>query len=98
MIRAQERQSVRAAHQKSKMARYDYRSPRLYVDAALSSAASVALDAAQANYLRNVLRLPAGARVLVFNGRDGEWQAVLAENNQRGLRLCVETRLREQTP
>ena len=39
---------------------------------------SVALDRDQANYLGNVLRLSGGARILVFNGRDGEWQAEIA--------------------
>ena len=35
----------------------------------------VALDRDQANYLLNVLRLKRGDAVLLFNGRDGEWQA-----------------------
>ena len=39
------------------MPRYDFRTPRLYVDAPLADAASVPLDSAQANYLGNVLRL-----------------------------------------
>ena len=60
------------------MSRYDFRTPRLYVDVALAAGAAVALDGAQANYLGNVLRLKAGDPVLVFNGRDGEWRATLA--------------------
>src|SRR5436190_20716532 len=54
---------------------YDFRTPRLYVAAALGPGATLALDGAQANYLRNVLRLKAGDPVLVFNGREGEWRA-----------------------
>ena len=57
------------------MARYDFRSHRLFVELPLAEGATVPLDAAQANYLVNVLRLKAGASVLVFNGRDGEWRA-----------------------
>src|SRR5439155_22987318 len=51
----------------------------------------------QANYLRNVLRLPAGASVLVFNGREGEWQATLADGGRRSLALVVDERTRAQT-
>jgi 16S rRNA (uracil1498-N3)-methyltransferase len=55
----------------------DFRSPRLYVDAPLTASGQVPLDRNQANYLGNVLRLGSGDRVLVFNGRDGEWQATI---------------------
>jgi 16S rRNA (uracil1498-N3)-methyltransferase len=57
---------------------YDFRAPRLFVDAALASGAAIALERDQSNYLGNVLRLKAGDGVLVFNGRDGEWQASLS--------------------
>ena len=46
---------------------------RLYSDAALFAGAAVTLDDAQTHYLRNVLRLGPGARLTLFNGRDGEW-------------------------
>ncbi len=52
---------------------YDFRSPRLYVEANLGDGAAVPLEREQANYLLNVLRLGSGDSVLVFNGRDGEW-------------------------
>ena len=71
--------------------------PRLYVDAALSEGASVALDASQANYLGNVLRLKTGDCVLAFNGRDGEWQAMLAAAGKRRLALAIGKRARPQT-
>jgi 16S rRNA (uracil1498-N3)-methyltransferase len=60
------------------MSGYDFRTPRLYVDAPLAEAADVALDRAQAHYLGTVLRLKPGSGVLVFNGRDGEWAATLS--------------------
>ena len=59
------------------MARYDFRTPRLYVAMPLAEGASIALDAGQANYLGNVLRLKTGDSVLVFNGREGEWRGSL---------------------
>ena len=60
------------------MPELDFRSPRLFVDAPLSPGETVALERNQSNYLGNVLRLAAGETVLVFNGRDGEWQAQIA--------------------
>ena len=60
------------------MPRYDFRTTRLYIDAPLEDGASIALDASQANYLGNVLRMKDGDAVLAFNGRDGEWRATLA--------------------
>ena len=79
------------------MPRYDFRTPRLYVAAPLSPGAKLALDGSQANYLCNVLRLQAGAPVLVFNGHEGEWQAALADGGRRSLSLTVEERTRAQT-
>jgi 16S rRNA (uracil1498-N3)-methyltransferase len=79
------------------MPRYDFRSPRLYVEAALMSGQTLELAPAQANYLRNVLRLRAGAPVLVFNGRDGEWRAILADRGKRALSLALGEQTRAQT-
>src|SRR5215813_14514483 len=79
------------------MPRYDFHSPRLYVEAALTSGHTLELDPAQANYLRNVLRLKGGAPVLVFNGRDGEWRATLADRGKRALSLALGEQARDQT-
>lgn len=75
----------------------DVRTPRLYVDAPLAEGATIALDASQANYLGNVLRLKTGAGVLVFNGRDGEWRGALASAGKRRLALTIDVRTRPQT-
>src|SRR6266508_3030474 len=76
------------------MPRYDFRTTRLFVEARLAPGAAVALDSTQANYLVNVLRLRAGADVLVFNGRDGEWRAslVIAGRNRVALTIAEQTR------
>jgi 16S rRNA (uracil1498-N3)-methyltransferase len=80
------------------MARYDFRSDRLFVDAPLAQGAAVALGAAQANYLLNVLRLKDGASILAFNGRHGEWRAQLATaGNKKKATLTAAQRTREQT-
>jgi 16S rRNA (uracil1498-N3)-methyltransferase len=79
------------------MARYDFRSPRLYVDEPLVAGAAVPLAPPQAHYLKDVLRLTSGDHVLVFNGRDGEWQGALAPAGKRGLALVIEAQTRPQT-
>ncbi len=79
------------------MARYDFRSQRLFVELPLAEGATVPLEAAQANYLVNVLRLKAGASILVFNGRDGEWRAELAATGKKKAALNIVERTREQT-
>lgn len=72
------------------------RSPRLYVEAALGASAAVDLSAAQAHYLRNVLRLGPGAPVRLFNGIDGEWRASLAGLGRKGGSALCETQTRVQ--
>ena len=73
----------------------DFRAPRLFVDAPLSPGERVLLERNQGNYLGNVLRLSAGEKVLVFNGRDGEWQAQI-EGRKRPDSLEILTQRRPQ--
>jgi 16S rRNA (uracil1498-N3)-methyltransferase len=82
------------------MARTDYRTPRLCVAAPLAEGERVKLTPEQANYLVNVLRLREGARVLAFNGRDGEFAAALAGLSRKGLSLVIagQTRPQETPP
>src|SRR5437588_861823 len=79
------------------MPRYDFRTPRLYLDEPLRQGASALLSRAQTNYLGNVLRLKPGDPVLVFNGRDGEWRAHLVQPRKGQLALTLETCSRAQT-
>src|SRR6185437_8902914 len=78
------------------MARTDFRTPRLYVAEPLAEGDEVRLGAEQTNYLVNVLRLGAEARVLLFNGRDGEFAAHLAFRSRKGASLVVGARTRPQ--
>ncbi|MEZ5787867.1 MAG: 16S rRNA (uracil(1498)-N(3))-methyltransferase [Xanthobacteraceae bacterium] len=79
------------------MTRYDFRTPRLYVEQPLSPAARVSLSVPQLHYLKDVLRLKPGAGVLLFNGSAGEWRGVLVEADKRGMTLQVEAQTRPQT-
>jgi 16S rRNA (uracil1498-N3)-methyltransferase len=80
------------------MARYDFRTPRLFVDCPLAEGAVVALEREQSNYLLNVLRLKAGSAVLLFNGRDGEWRSLLEVAGRKSAQLNVAARVRAQAP
>ncbi len=80
------------------MSRYDFSARRLYVNAPLARAAQINLDQTQANYVRNVLRLSEGARILVFNGRDGEWETSVAASNRKWVTLTTHEMTRPQEP
>ena len=68
--------------------------PRLFVDRPLTAGAALTLDGPGANYLVNVLRLQAGARVKLFDDRTGEWLAAIVEASRKRVALKVEERLR----
>jgi 16S rRNA (uracil1498-N3)-methyltransferase len=70
--------------------------PRLFVKFKLEGGTDCALEKDQAHYLGNVLRLEQGERLLLFNGRDGEWRAVLTAIGRKGARVAVERRTRPQ--
>ena len=78
------------------MARTDFTSPRLCLDDDLAPGRALPLAPEAANYLVNVMRLKPGARVLVFNGRDGEFAASLSLDGKRRAALTLGERLREQ--
>ena len=69
--------------------------PRLFVRTALAEGVTVELDAGQAIYLGNVMRLGADGELLVFDGRSGEWLARIAEAAKKRMALTIERRTRE---
>ena len=72
---------------------------RLYVEHPLGEAQTLPLERAQAHYLFGVMRLEAGAELLLFNGADGEWRAQVAAGNKRGgVLTCVEQTRPQQMP
>ena len=62
----------------------------------LATGAELKLDPQQINYLVNVLRLGAGAPLLLFNGRDGEFSASLAATTRKAASLAVGAQTRSQ--
>lgn len=58
--------------------------PRLHLDAPLAEGAGASLSPEQAHYLKNVLRRAEGAAIRLFNARDGEFDATLADIGKKG--------------
>ena len=58
-------------------------SARLFVQQNFSAEDTCPLPENQIHYLRNVLRLNVGAEVVVFNGKDGEWLAIITEISKK---------------
>ncbi len=73
---------------------------RLHLDHPLAEGQAIPLSQEQAHYLFGVMRLGPGARLRVFNGQDGEWEAEVAEAGKRGgaLRAVAQTRPQAMPP
>jgi 16S rRNA (uracil1498-N3)-methyltransferase len=69
------------------MSKYDFRAPRLFVEAPLGAGAQPALGPEASHYLTHVLRLGPGGTVLAFNGRDGEWRTQIVRAGRRDIAL-----------
>jgi len=69
---------------------------RLFVAGALSAAAGIVPNPSQAHYLLQVMGAKDGDRVRLFNGRDGEWAARLAQTTWQSCTLICETKMAVQ--
>lgn len=69
---------------------------RLFVTHDLAPGARLGLNPDQSRYVIAVMRRAAGDPLLIFNGRDGEWRAVVADSGKRGAVLQVEAQTRPQ--
>ena len=76
--------------------RENYTLTRLFLETDLSQGDEIDLSREQAHYLGSVLRRVEGASIRVFNGRDGEWRAKIAEIGKKSGRLIVSEILRDQ--
>ncbi|WP_029002355.1 16S rRNA (uracil(1498)-N(3))-methyltransferase [Azorhizobium doebereinerae] len=77
---------------------HDFRAQRLFVREDLAEEALVSLPPEPAHYVANVIRLPVGGAILLFNGRDGEWRAARIAGAKKEVRLAVGARTRAQPP
>ncbi len=70
---------------------------RLYVKDDLGTGDVLEIKASQFHYLKNVMRLAAGAEIALFNGRDGEYRAEITDTSKRSLRVKLLAQSRSQT-
>ena len=70
--------------------------PRLYIDGPLHAGLPAPLSAEQAHYLKNVLRRAEGDALLLFNGKDGEFAATIAELKKKSGAAQVTHKTRDQ--
>ncbi len=68
-------------------ARYDYTTQRLFVEHDLHDGLVLEAERSQANYLLNVMRMKAGAPLLLFNGRDGEWLGEICDVRRKACNI-----------
>lgn len=76
--------------------RANFRMQRLFIDADIINGSPIEASQDQFNYLANVLRLEAGAEVLTFNGRDGEWRTTLSFPSRKRIQLTPVEQTRPQ--
>ncbi|BBF93664.1 ribosomal RNA small subunit methyltransferase E [Blastochloris tepida] len=79
------------------MAAYEFDAVRLFAEGTFAPDAEISIGPDATNYLANVLRLRVGDEFLLFNGRDGEWRARIADLKKRGATLVLAGRTRPQT-
>ncbi len=70
---------------------------RLFVANGLDDAQAMTLSHEQTHYLLHVLRLTEGARLLVFDGRNGEWRAEITHAKKNGCTIRLMEKVRKQT-
>ncbi len=70
---------------------------RSYIDQPLELNTSITPCEAHAHYLLHVMRVKEGDSVLLFNGRDGEWEAAVKSVKKHDLTLIVTRQTRAQT-
>ena len=69
---------------------------RLFIDSPLSVGQTVALPENQVHYLKNVLRADVGAELYVFDGKNGEFAAVLSALGKKNGDIQICRALRER--
>ena len=55
--------------------------PRLFINKVLKENIEIDLNVKDRHYLKNVLRLSEMSKIKVFNGKDGEWEALISSRD-----------------
>jgi len=71
---------------------------RLFFEQPIAEGVALTLNEGQTHYLRHVMRARSGTAVQIFNGRDGEWRALLDLSSKRGAAVVPQRVTRAQSP
>lgn len=70
--------------------------PRIFVTEDLAAGGDIELPEGQSKYLTRVMRLAEGDSIRVFNGRHGEWRAVLHQTSSKRVSISPSDQTRDQ--
>ena len=68
--------------------------PRLYINKELKSDKEIDIVLKDKHYLKNVLRLTQNKKIRVFNGINGEWEAIISSKEIKKIK-CIK-KIKEQ--
>ena len=71
---------------------------RLFVEEDLSEGLTISLDEKKAHYLIHVMRCNAGDEVLLFNGKDGEFQSEILQESKKKFALKIVKKTKDFLP
>lgn len=71
--------------------------PRIYLNDSLVIDKTIILSKTHAHYLFNVMRVEESQEILVFNGIDGEFKAIIQEASKKQVSIEINSKTREQT-
>ena len=71
--------------------------PRIYINKELKSNIELSLEKKDIHYLKHVLRLSVSNKIKLFNGVDGEWEAVILSNDCKKAK-CTKILKKQSSP
>mmetsp|Transcript_1927 Transcript_1927/g.3047 ORF Transcript_1927/g.3047 Transcript_1927/m.3047 type:complete len:342 (+) Transcript_1927:104-1129(+) len=74
----------------------DHRTPRIYHDAELKRGDIIEFEAAQSNYIAQVMRMKVDSCFRIFDGINGEFEARIQQVDKRHTTVVIEELLRQQ--
>ena len=66
--------------------------PRLYINKVLKENIEIDLNVKDWHYLKNVLRFSKMSKLRVFNGKDGEWEALISSSDKSKIKCSKKIR------
>lgn len=70
--------------------------PRLYTTDPIEKSIVIGLDEKQSHYLINVMRCGSGDKVIIFNGKDGQWNTEISRITKKSVSVIAQTQTRPQ--